>query len=51
MVCTHNCVNDFLKDTGVAVESVAINLIPVRPMGEPHPSTLLVDVKVYLEDL
>jgi len=51
MVCTHNCVNDFLKDTGVAVENIAINLTPVRSLGDARPNTLLVDVKVYLEDL
>jgi hypothetical protein len=51
MVCTHNCINDFLKDTGIIVERVSTNLTPVRSIGYNRPTTLLVDVKIDLEEL
>jgi hypothetical protein len=49
--CTHNCINEFVKDTGVIVESVNINIDPVYTFGYKRPTALLVDVEVKLEEL
>lgn len=51
MVHTHNCINEFLKDTGISVEGVSVHITPVQSIGKIRPETLLVDVSVNLEDL
>jgi hypothetical protein len=40
-----------MKDTGVLVESVSVNIDPVYTFGYARPTTLLVNVDVKLEEL
>jgi hypothetical protein len=40
-----------MKDTGVVVESVTVNITPIKAVGYARPTSLLVGVDVRLEEL